>query len=298
MSDIRTRALSVAQSVPLAEDSTPREVARALQEPLLETLGQAQAEGIAHADRRFASRVGAWESGGATPDRGPRLVTPWPDIFGSLAVASAMASAAGAGRLTGGTALNSLPVVAPTVVVSFAIAFVLLAVGVVFARRERAALLAEYEDSRAVTREALLWAAVAFAVVATIAMIVRLATDEVFPLAIIATVVSGIGLVVTVILAIGARRIARRSASGGKLIHRARGTTRGSQRNEAISASEDARDEAAAALESVSPAAREDISGAYADAVAEVASRKVLPARTLKRLAPQDWIAARYDVEV
>lgn len=299
MSDPRSRAVSAAQALPLTADDSPRGVARSLQAPLLAGLDPAIEERLAAVDRRFAARVAVWESGAEQPARRPRLVTPWPDVFGSLAVAGAMASAAGMGRLTGGTALNSLPVVAPTVLVSYALAFVLFVVGVVFVRRERTTLLAEYEDSRAVTRDTVLWTSVIFAAICTIAMIIRLATDDdVFPAAIAAAAVSVVGVIVTVVLAIGARRLAKASASGGKLIHRPRGTARGRQRNEAISASEDARDEAAAALEAVAPATRDEIADAYAAAVAEVAARRVLAAPTLKRLTPADWIAARYDVEV
>lgn len=146
-------------------------------------------------------------------------------------------------------------------------------------------------------REAVLWTASVFAAVATVAMIIRLATDEVSPAAIAATVVSALGLGVTVVVAMGARRVARAGAAAGKLIHKPRRSTRGSQRNEALSASDDAQDEAAALLDSVDPDTRELVSQAYRAAVAEVAARRVLPPRTLKRLSADDWVAARYDVD-
>ena len=296
MSDLQAQAVRAAQSAALTADDAPRTVARALQEPLVAALGHTAAERLAQVDRRFASRVARWESGADKPARGPRLVTPWPDLPALLAVASAMGAAAGAGRLTGGTALNSLPVVAPTVIISLGIAFVLLAVGAIFARRERETLLAQYEDSAAVVRSGYLWATTALAVVTLIAMIVRLATDDVIPSAIIATALSGVAVAVTLLLAVSAQRLANASAAGGKLIHVARGSAHGRQRNEAISASEDARDEAAEVLESSS--VRDQLSDAYAAAVAEVTARRVLPPQTVKRLAPTDWIAARYDVEV
>lgn len=298
MRDLRTLAVTTAQSLPLTPGESPRTIARALQAALLADLDSRTRERLDAVDRRFAARVARWESGADEPRRGPRLVTPWPDILGSLAVAWAMGSALGMGRLTGGTDLNSLPVVAPTVIVSYAIAFVLFAVGAVFVRRERQTLLAEYEDSRAVTRDTALGTSAIFAAVCLIGMIVRLVTDDVFPAAIAALAVSVLGVIVTVLLAIGARRLARATAAGGKFIHRPRGSDRGRQRNEALSASDDARDEAADAFDSVPVPAVEEIGDAYAAAVAEIASRRVLPAKTIKRLQASDWIAARYDVEV
>ena len=296
MSELRAQAVRAAQSLALTADDAPRTVARALQEPLVAALGPTGAERLAQVDRRFASRVARWESGADQPERGPRLVTPWPDLPALLAVAWAMGAAAGAGRLTGGTALNSLPVVAPTVIISLGIGFVLLAVGAVFARREREALLAQYEDSAAVVRSGYLWATTALALVTLVAMIVRLATDDVIPTAVVATVLSGVAVVVAVLLALSAQRLANASAAAGKLIHVPRGSAHGKQRNEAISASEDARDEAAEVLESSS--VREQVSDAYAAAVAEVTARRILPPKAVKRLSPTDWIAARYDVEV
>lgn len=297
MTDLRCRAVTAARSLALTADATARAVARDLQEPLVSALDRATREELASVDRRFAVRVQGWESGSEETPRRTRLVTPWPDVLGSLAVAWAMGSALGIGRLTGGTEMNSLPVVAPTVLVSYVVAFVLFAVGLVFVRRERPALLAEYEDSRAVTRETAVVTSAIFAALCLIAMIVRLVTDDVFPAAIAAAAVSALGVLVTVALAIGAHRLSRASAAGGKFIRRPRATDRGRQRNEAISASEDARDETAAALQTAPEAAREEIAEAYAAAVAEVAARRILPAKTLKRLSPDDWIAARYDVE-
>ncbi|MCW3493212.1 hypothetical protein [Microbacterium sp. SSM24] len=298
MTELRDCAVATAQTLPLTPDAAPRAVARGLQESLLTSLELGIRDRLATVDRRFAARVAVWESGADKAPRAPRMVTPWPDFLGSLAVAGAMASAAGMGRLTGGTEMNSLPVVAPTVIVSYAVAFVLFAVGVVFVRRERDALLAEYEDSRAVTRETVLGTSALFAVICLIAMIVRLFTDDVFPAAIAATAVAVLGAIVTLLLAVGAWRLAKASAAGGKWIQRPKGTVRGRQRNEALSASEDARDEAAAVLEDVSPETRDELAEAYAAAAAEIASRRVLPAKTVKRLVPGDWIAARYDVEV
>lgn len=297
MTDLRSRAVAAAQGLGLTSDDSPRSVARGLQDPLLTSLEPGTRDRLAAVDRRFAARVAVWEAGVETPPRAPRLVTPWPDFLGSLAVAGAMASALGMGRLTGGTEMNSLPVVAPTVIWGSVIAFALFGVGLVFVRRERQALLAEYENSRAVTRETVLATSALFAAICLIAMVVRLLTDEVFPAAIAAAVVAALSAVLTLLLAIGARRLAKASAAGGKWIQRPRGTARGRQRNEALSASEDARDEAAAALEPVSPEMREDLADAYAAAVAEVIERRVLPAKTVKRLTPGDWIAARYDVE-
>lgn len=298
MSDLRSVATTAAQSLPLSAEETPRSIARTLQAPLLEAAGGDLGQLLAPVDRRFAARVSPWESRATETPRRPRLVTPWPDILGALAVGWAMASAAGMGRLTGGTDLNSLPVVAPTVIVSYAIAFVLFAVGAGFVRRERPTLLAEYEDSRAVTRDTALWTSVIFAAVCLIAMVIRLLTDEGFPLAFAAAAVSAIGLLLTVLLAIAGRRLAKATAAGGKFIHRPRATTDARRRYEAISASEDARDEAAAALDTLSQADRGDFAEAYAAAVAEVAARRILPAKTITRLQPGDWIAARYDVEV
>ncbi|MHC2999885.1 hypothetical protein [Microbacterium sp. HJ5] len=295
---IRTHVVEVARSVPLSGDERPRDIARTLQQPLVEGLDQATAERLARADRTFAARVAEWEArAGEKPARQRRLVTPWPDLVAIFAVASAMGAAAGAGRLTGGTPMNSLPVVAPTVVISLSIALLLLAAGALFARRERSTLLAQYEDSAAVSRSGFLGASAALSVVALIAMIVRLLTDDVFPLAVVATVMAGVTTVVTVALAISAYRLARASASGGKLIHRSRRTAQGSLRNEALSASEDARDQAADALEATTPSVRDELAAAYQEAVSQLAARKILPSATLKRLTPSDWIAARYDVE-
>lgn len=298
MSEFHDRAVEAARTVALRADDSPRTIARALQAPLLPALGTAPADRLDRIDRAFAARVAPWEARDAAPVNKQRLVTPWPDILAFFAVTSAMASATGAGRLTGGTSLNSLPVVAPTVIISLAIALVLFAIGAFFAQRERAILLAQYEDSRAVERSGVLWASVALGAIGLIAMVIRLATDDVIPTAIAATALSALSLVASVVLALGARRTAKASASGGKFIHRPRGTARGRQRNEAISASEDARDEVAAALESVSADTRAVVADAYAAAVAEVAARRVLPAAALKRLTPADWIAARYDVEI
>jgi hypothetical protein len=296
MSDLTDRARSIARSAPLTAGDGVRAVARALQDPLVATLGPTVEGRLTAVDRRFAARTA--ESGIQAPGTVTRFVTPWPDVIGSLAAAWAMGFAAGIGRLTGGTDLNSLPVVAPTVIVSFAVALVLFATGTLFARRERAALLAQYEDSRAVQREAVLWTASGFAAVATGAMIIRLIVEAVSAMAVAATVVSGLTLVITLVVAVAARRLAKAGAAGGRLIHRPRRSTAGSQRNEAISASEDARDEAAAVIQDVDPETREAVAHAYRAAVAEVAARRVLPARTLKQLSPDDWLAARYAVDV
>ncbi|MGN8553047.1 UNVERIFIED_CONTAM: hypothetical protein OHV15_10710 [Microbacterium sp. SLM126] len=298
MTDLRSRAVTAAQALGVTSDDAPRAVARGLQAPLIAHLDSGVRDRLGAVDRRFSARVAAWESGTEEPRRRPRLVTPWPDAAGFLAVAWAMGSALGMGRLTGGTELNSLPVVAPTVIVSYAVAFVLFAVGAVFVRRERDALLAEYEDSRAVTRETAVGTSAIFAALCLIGMIVRLFTDDLFPAAIIAAGVSALGVIVTLLLAISARRLAKASAAGGRWIHRPKGTTRGRQRNEAMSASDDARDEAAEVMDSAAPETREAIADAYSAAVAEVAARRVLPAQTVKRLTPADWIAARYVVEV
>lgn len=298
MTDLRARTVTAAQALGLTSDDTARSVARGLQEPLLTSLDPGTRDRLATVDRRFAARVSVWESGVDEPPRAPRMVTPWPDALGFLAVGWAMASALGMGRLTGGTEMNSLPVVAPTVILGYVIAFALFGVGLVFARRERQALLAEYENSRAVTRETVLGTSALFAAICLIAMIVRLLTDDVFPAAIVAAAVSAAGAVVTLLLAIGARRLAKASAAGGKWIQRPKGNARARQRNEALSASDDARDEATSVLEGLAPAARDDLAEAYAAAVAEVGARRVLPAKTVKRLTPGDWVAARYDVEV
>ena len=299
MSELPGRAVDAARTLPLAGDETPRDIARAVQAPLIAALDATTAERLARVDRTFAARVAGWEThGDERPATRQRLVTPWPDFAAIFAVASAMGAAAGAGRLTGGTPANSLPVVAPTVVISLSIALLLLVAGAIFARRERAALLAQYEDSAAVSRSGFLGASAALAVVALIAMIVRLLTDDdVFPLAVVATVMSGITAAIAIVLAVSGYRLARQSASGGKLIHRSRRTVHGSLRNEALSASDDARDQAAEALESATPAAREELAAAYEAAVAEIAGRKILAPRVLKRLSPSDWIAARYDVQ-
>jgi type IV secretory pathway TrbL component len=129
-------------------------------------------------------------------------------------------------------------------------------------------------------------------------MIIRLIVEAVSAMAVAATVVSGLTLVITLVVAVAARRLAKAGAAGGRLIHRPRRSTAGSQRNEAISASEDARDEAAAVIQDVDPETREAVAHAYRAAVAEVAARRVLPARTLKQLSPDDWLAARYAVDV
>lgn len=298
MSELPGRAVDAARTLPLAGDETPRDIARAVQAPLIAALDATTAERLARVDRTFAARVAGWEThDDERPVTRQRLVTPWPDFAAIFAVASAMGAAAGAGRLTGGTPANSLPVVAPTVVISLSIALLLLVAGAIFARRERAALLAQYEDSAAVSRSGFLGASAALAVVALIAMVVRLLTDDVFPLAVVATVMSGITAAIAIVLAVSGHRLARQSASGGKLIHRSRRTVHGSLRNEALSASDDARDQAAEALESATPAAREELAAAYEAAVAEIAGRKILAPRVLKRLSPADWIAARYDVQ-
>lgn len=299
MSTLRTDAIDVARTLPLATDDSARSVARALQEPLLRGVGRPVAERLDRVDREFAARVSAWETrSDGSPPRAPRLVTPWPDFIGLLAVGWAMGSAAGAGRLTGGTEMNSLPVVAPTVIISLAVGLLFFAIGAIFARRERAALLAQYDDSAAVSRAGFILAGAVFAVIALIAMIVRLLTDDVFPAAVVATMMAAITTVISIVLGVAAQRLANAGASGGKLIHRARGTVQGKSRNEAISASEDARDQAADALSSAAPAASDEIADAYAAAVAEVTARRVLPQETVKRLSPSDWIAARYSVEV
>ncbi len=274
MSELPGRAVDAARTLPLAGDETPRDIARAVQAPLIAALDATTAERLARVDRTFAARVAGWEThGDERPATRQRLVTPWPDFVAIFAVASAMGAAAGAGRLTGGTPANSLPVVAPTVVISLSIALLLLAAGAIFARRERAALLAQYEDSAAVSRSGFLGASAALAVVALIAMVVRLLTDDVFPLAVVATVMSGITAAIAIVLAVSGYRLARQSASGGKLIHRSRRTVHGSLRNEALSASDDARDQAAEALESATPAAREELAASYEAAVAEIAGR-------------------------
>lgn len=281
----------------LTSSDAPRSVARALQAPVVSSLDPAVAEQLERIDRRFAARVAAWESGPVEAENAHRFVTPWPDLLAMLAVASAMGAAAGAGRLTGGTEFNTLPVVAPTVIVSLAIAFVCFLIGAAFARRERGALLAQYENSRAVERAGVLWASVLLGSIAVIAMVVRLVTDTVIVSAVVALGVSVVTLAVSVGLAVSAQRTAYASAAKGRLIRRPRATTTSGRRYEAISASEDARDEAATVFETVPPAERERVEEAYAAAVAEVAARRILPAKTLKRLRPGDWIAARYDVE-
>lgn len=299
MSTLRADAVEVARTLPLTPGDSVRSIARALQEPLLRGVGRTATERLERVDREFTARVSGWEMRSEErPARAPRLVTPWPDFVGLLAVGWAMGSAAGAGRLTGGTPMNSLPVVAPTVIISLAIALLVFLAGAIFARRERDALLAQYVEAAAVSRSGFILASAIFALVALIAMIVRLLTDDVFPAAVLATVMTAVTTVATIVLGVAAQRLAKAGASGGKLIPRIRGSAQGRARNEAISASEDARDQTADALASAAPSTRDEIADAYAAAVAEVAARRVLPPSTVKRLSPADWIAARYAVEV
>ncbi|MBD3942066.1 hypothetical protein IF188_10195 [Microbacterium sp. NEAU-LLC] len=281
------------------EPTTPvREVARAVQAPLVAALDSGAADAIARVDREFAARVEPWERRGEPEAPRVRTLTPWPDVAAWLVLAWSMGSAAGAGRLTGGTAINSLEVVAPTVLICSVIAAVLLIVGAVAAQREREVLLAQRVNASAVTRSGSLWISVILSVVATVGMIVRLVTDEATGIAIAATVAAAAVLVLSTVLAIAGSKLANAGVSGGKLIPRTPGTTSGAQRNEAISASEDARDQAAAALEAVPAALQDEIASAYASGVREVTGRRILPRAAEKRLKPADWIAARYDVEL
>ena len=103
MTELRSRAVTAAQMLGLTSDDPPRSVARGLQEPLLVSLESGTRDRLAAVDRRFAARVAVWEAGVEAPPRAPRLVTPWPDFLGSLAVGWAMASALGIGRRRGRT---------------------------------------------------------------------------------------------------------------------------------------------------------------------------------------------------
>ncbi|MFF2388680.1 hypothetical protein [Agromyces sp. NPDC058104] len=290
-------AVAHARSAELGPGSA-RSVARALQEPLLAAIGAADAsvrERLELVDRSFAVWVDGWETGSRTAPWRPRLVTPWPDLVGMFAVGGAMGMAAAAGARST-PALDSLEVTAPTMVGFLTVAFAAIAIGAVVARREREVLLMQRDDSAAVTRSAFLWVGAVFSAMAVIAMAVRYASDEFFPIAVLASAMSVAGLIACTVLALDANRVARASAAGGKLRHRARGGGPAALRDEAIDASGDAREWAESVLSVLSPELRAELAEAYAAAVREAIARHVLPRDTEKRLQPRDWVAARYDV--
>lgn len=290
-------AVAHARSAELRPGSA-RSVARELQRPLVEAIDGADPsvrERLELVDRSFAAWVEGWETGSRTTPWKPRLVTAWPDLVGMFAVGGAMGMAAAAGaRRT--PVLDSLEVTAPTMVAFLGVAFVAMTLGAVFAARERAVLLMQRDDSAAATRSALLWTGVLFAAVSVVAMGVRFANDEFFAVAYLAWAMSAGALVVGVVLALGANRVARAGAAGGKLRHRVRGRGTGALRDEAIDAASDARKWAGSVLTTLPLEFRAELAEAYAAAVREAIARHVLPRDTEKRLQPGDWIAARYDI--
>ncbi|MFF2495687.1 hypothetical protein [Agromyces sp. NPDC058064] len=290
-------AIAHARSVELGPASA-RSVARALQCPLLEAIEAADPsvrERLELVDRSFEVWVAGWETGSRTAPWRPRSVTPWPDLVGMFAVGGAMGMAAAAGARST-PVLDSLEVTAPMMVAFLAVAFAAIAIGAVYARREREVLLMQRDDSAATTRSALLWVGAVFAAIAVIAMAVRFAIDEFFPVASLAWAMSVAALIACTVLALGAHRVARASAAGGKLRHRARGGGTAALRDEAIDASGDAREWAESVLSTLSPELRAELAEAYAAAVREAIARHVLPRDTEKRLHPRGWLAARYDV--
>lgn len=253
------------------------------------------AEALRAVDAEFDARVAPFERPAGEPaPRRVRTVTPWPDIVALFAAASVLGSALGAGRITGGSWLESDPVVAWTVIVSAALAIVLVVAGVVFAHRERSVLRAQRTQSSSVFRAGLSWATLGIATIGAVGMVVRVVQDP-LPLSIVALVCAVLLVALTVPVALGAQREAQAGAARGKLIPRG-GDSSQQSRNELLSASEDAQDRAAEAVAAVDLGIRDDVDEAYAAGVAALVAGGGLPKTTVDRLRKADPFAARYDV--
>jgi len=294
MNDLLEAATTLARTMPLDSGDSPRQVARRVQEAVLDSADPAVVDSVRGVDRAFDARVAPLERallGGST--KPARTVTPGPDLIAVFAAAWAMGAAAGAGRLTGGTELDQIHVVAPTVVFSVGVALVLLGVGVAFARRERGELRAQRANSAAVMRAGFVWTAAVMGVAAVIGMTFRV-LGEAEAAGMVALVAAVVLCAVAVPLAIAAQKEASRGVSGGRL-HPPSGARAGAgERMELLSASEDAQDRVNEQLSRLTSASFDGLDAAFAAAVAEIARRGILPASSVKRLRATGWVAARY----
>ncbi|MCC2033606.1 hypothetical protein [Microbacterium allomyrinae] len=281
------RAVERASTMPLTADRTPRQVAREVQDAALHAIDQRTAQRITRVDRDFDLFTATIErelvAARASAPR-QRRITPLPDMIGMFAAGFGAISALGAGRVAPSTPISELPIVGPTVLICALIAVVAMVVGALVARREGAA-----SSARAV----MLWLVGIWSAVASIAMIVRFATEGVTAVAVAGLVATVVALIGAIILAIPAQRLAGAGAPVGL---EARPKAGARERNELLSAGETAQDRAHDELAVLDESARSDFDEAYEAAVAAVLRRGILPSPSAKRLRALGWAAARYDI--
>jgi hypothetical protein len=274
--------------------STPAQrVAREVHDAAVGAIDRQALARVRAVDAAFDARIAEIGAEGARSPRKQRFVTPVADTVAAIASGILLASAWGAGRLTGPDSwVEQPPVVGATVTIMAVVAVGALLVGAVFAGRERQALAADPTKSALVTRTGALWATVVVSAIGIPGMFVRIGEAD-LPILYVALALSFVVPLVAAPLAVLSRRDSR-GAPSGPGTRRPTGDPEQARRFAREDAAAKAEDDANDVLASLDDGARADIAAAYAEAVQEVLRRGVLPAATRKVLTRTDPVAARY----
>jgi len=285
MPDTLERARGAATDISWPSGLRLRHGARRVQDAALRVVDPRALRRLELVDREFDRTVTELEraAGRTRAAAAHRPITPLPDVLAESAIGIGAALAIGMGKLVGRTPAGTTAVAAPTVLVLATLALVLLVVGEVIARRER---------STSTVRVLFLWFVPVSALVAAVAVRVRLAADGTTPAGVGAVVASVLVLGVAVVIAIGATR--RREPDDGITLWSRLGPD---ERAGLAVATTTAQDRARSALDGLDEPSRAAFTDAYAAGLAAVAGRDAHLRPAVRRLRTLDWAAGRYDTK-